>query len=761
MIHVDRSRVDKPAVLDSLLAVQERAAARKFFTDAGRSRQERFSFSVYKRPEISTALAALFHDKCAYCESYLYAVMPVYVEHFRPKSSVIERPEHPGYWWLASDWDNLLVSCPECSRVRDHAGERSGKGARFPVAVEAKRAFEEGAEIDEEPLLLDPCRDHPESHLVFEPTGLVVSDTLKGQTTITVLGLNRKGLVEARHQHATDVVFLLNEIEQVVADRPQASGPSRDLLDRLVQRLRGLLDDAAPYAGSARQIAAPFLARYGLEPLEGQTQDIAQPSVVTKARHAAAKRSFREFQERQSSFSLETAEGRDTYKEVSRVLEQVKIRNVKALRDVEIDFRLEGTGRTPWRMLLGENGTGKSTVLHAIALTLIGASAFLRLANMHAVHPRDFIRYRCKSGTVRVKISGFIGPHELTFRPDRVEFRSPTGETSTVRYGTKGPTVEGRGWDPQMLVLGYGATRLLPRSSSPQVTSTGDPYSRVDNLFDPFVPLRDAEEWLVGLGEPGFLPFDTAAAVLMDLLRLDPEARFLRDGERILVMEHGERIPLRQLSDGYQSVVATAADILDILTNVYDNLEGAAGLVLLDEIGAHLHPSWKMRIVDSIRRAVPGVQFVTSTHDPLCLRGLDAGEVVVMRRDERHRVFTVENLPSPADLRVEQLLTSEFFGLNTTVDPEVEREFDRYYALLAKRDRTADEGVELEHLTASLRDRRFLGVTLREQLMYEAVDQIVADHKQRPVRSVPELKRETIDAVSRIWAETAAEAGPA
>lgn len=762
MIHVDRSRVQRPPVLDSMAAVTERAEARKFFNDPRRSRQERFGFEVYKRREIAAALTEVFHDKCAYCESPIGLVTPKDVTHYRPKSSVTGRPEHPGYWWLASDWDNLLVSCPDCDRVRSHAGERSGKGTRFPIADESKRAFEEGGEADETPLLLDPCRDHPESHLVFDPTGLVVSDTLQGQTTITVVGLNRRGLVEARQQVAADLAFLIDNIEGLLAESPQGSGPSsdaRDVLARLMVRLRDMLDAAAPYAGLARQLAAPFLARYRLEPLGGVvTLDVAQAPVVTKARHSAAKRSFREFQERQSSFSLETAAGRETYKEVRRVLEQVTIRNVKALRDVEIDFRQEGSGRTPWRMLLGENGTGKSTVLQAIALTLIGASSFLRLANMEAVHPRDYIRYRCKSGTVRVKVSGFIGPHQLTFLPDRVEFLSPTAETSTVRFGAKGPVVEGRGWEPQMLLLAYGATRLLPRSSSPQVTSIGDTYSRVDNLFDPFVPLRDAEAWLVGLGEAGDLQFDTAAAVLKELLRLDPQARFLRAGERILVMEHGERVPLRQLSDGYQSVVATAADILDILTNVYTNLDDASGLVLLDEIGAHLHPSWKMRIVDSIRRAVPGLQFVTSTHDPLCLRGLEAGEVVVMRRDERHRVFTVDNLPSPADLRIEQLLTSEFFGLNSTVDPEVEREFDRYYALLAKRDRSVSEGVELEDLTGKLRDRRFLGITLREQLMYEAVDQIVADHKLRPVRSVPELKRETIDAVSKIWAETPAEA---
>ena len=57
--------------------------------------------------------------------------------------------------------------------------------------------------------------------------------------------------------------------------------------------------------------------------------------------------------------------------------------------------------------------------------------------------------------------------------------------------------------------------------------------------------------------------------------------------------------------------------------------------------------------------------------------------VVVMSRDEAGRVEAVAELPSPADFRVDQLLTSEFFGLNTTTDPVAEKIFDEYYALLA------------------------------------------------------------------------------
>jgi uncharacterized protein (TIGR02646 family) len=760
MIHVDRAAVAKPDVFDSWLAEKERADARKWFSDPKGSRQERFRFAVYKRPEIREALNELFHGKCAYCESLIVAAAPIDVELYRPKAGVAENPDHPGYWWLASDWDNMLASCADCNRVRSHAGERAGKGNRFPLADEAKRAFEPGAEVDEAPLLLNPCLDNPEQELVFDKTGQVVSSTRRGQATISVLGLNRAGLVLARQRAAVKILDAIGSLDALLAVADRSSSGSRRQAESAARRhVESLMSACSPseeYAGMKRQLARPMLDRLRkLGLIEKEPDALSDTPMVSKARRMAAQSSWGQFVEEQSSFSLETEEGRATYKSERRLIETVSIRNVKAIRELDLDLTAAGSGRTPWLMLLGENGTGKSTVLQAIALTLIGASALVRLGGM-GIHPRDYIRYRCKSGSVSVKLSGFKGPHRLTLFPHHVEFTAPTGEQSRVNFEPFVRVVEGTGWEPQMVVLGYGATRLLPRDLASPVTSTGDTFSRVDNLFNPFVPLRDPDSWMAGLG---VVEFDSASLVLKDLLSLAAKARFEVGKDKcVIVAYHGERVPLRQLSDGYQSVVATAVDILEVMTSVWPNLLDAEGIVLLDEIGAHLHPTWKMRIVSSIRRAAPGVQFVTSTHDPLCLRGLGEGEVVVMKRDANNHVFAMTGLPSPADFRVDQLLTSSFFGLNSTSDPETDEDFTTYYTLLAMPDRTAAEDDQLRALQAKLKDRRFLGITPRDQLMYSALDQLLADHQDDVVQRIPDLHAEAVRAVSKIWAAEEEEA---
>jgi hypothetical protein len=356
-----------------------------------------------------------------------------------------------------------------------------------------------------------------------------------------------------------------------------------------------------------------------------------------------------------------------------------------------------------------------------------------------------------------VQLSGFPKPHKLTFYKERVEFESPTGDSTTIYFEPNGETrVEGQGWRPQTVLLGYGATRLLPRRAAGE--RFGGDFARVDNLFDPFVPLFDAESWLLELDQKAF---DHAAMVLKDLLALDEDAELVKGDERILVRAHRTRTPLKHLSDGYQTVVASTIDILEVALRLWPNLEDAEGIVLLDEIGAHLHPTWKMRIVSSLRRALPGIQFVATTHQPLCLRGLDAGEVIVMQRDEDEQIEAVTELPSPGDFRVDQLLTSSFFGLNSTVDPDVEELFDEYYALLALEERDNEQEERLGVLRDELKDRRHLGSTLREDLMYGAIDTLIAEQKTGQRRPLPELKQEAVDQVARIWNQAVSAGGGA
>ena len=253
--------------------------------------------------------------------------------------------------------------------------------------------------------------------------------------------------------------------------------------------------------------------------------------------------------------------------------------------------------------------------------------------------------------------------------------------------------------------------------------------------------------------------FNETALVIKDLLTLDDDAILEQTGQSISVLTKDARVPLQSLSDGYQSVVALTVDILDVLSRMWPKVSDAEGIVLIDELDVHLHPRWQMKIVASLRNALPRVQFVTTTHQPLCLRGLGKGEVVVMQRDAEGVLEPLYDLPSPADFRVDQLLTSDFFGLQSTVDPETEALFDTYYALLALPRRTAEQEAEMEELKSVLSTRRQLGDTQRESLYYEAIDKLLAAQKTRERRPPDQLRDEAVTQIGDIWANAMKNAG--
>lgn len=233
MIHVARDRLDghgRPVCPSEAWFTRAAAATERALRD-GPSHD--VSAGIYADDEVRSALQTLFHRKCAYCESPMAAVTTAHIDHFRPHGRVAERPEHTGYYWLAYAWLNLYPSCERCNCRRRERSDwddppngdeaAAGKADQFPLRDESRRAMLPKDALDkEEPLLLDPCRDDPESHLVFDVAGDVAPrpDDARAAKTVEVMFLRRKALRAARRTVATRVVRLL----KIATAKPECRG---------------------------------------------------------------------------------------------------------------------------------------------------------------------------------------------------------------------------------------------------------------------------------------------------------------------------------------------------------------------------------------------------------------------------------------------------------------------------------------------------------------------------------------------------------
>lgn len=200
---------------DSEWNIKAEAATAKAKAEQG---EHKLIKALYAAEPVKQALEQLFIRKCCYCESRIGVVADWDVEHFRPNGRVKDRPEHPGYYWLAYEWSNLLPSCRYCNQGRkDRAtadepeGPSNGKLDQFPLLDENFRCMDHEGDITlEQPFLVNPTLEDPELHISFAPDGYAIALSERGQRTIDICHLNRKRLRDERLAKLKGVIDLVN-----------------------------------------------------------------------------------------------------------------------------------------------------------------------------------------------------------------------------------------------------------------------------------------------------------------------------------------------------------------------------------------------------------------------------------------------------------------------------------------------------------------------------------------------------------------------
>ena len=185
--------------------------------------------------------------KCWYCQSNdIRSSKPL--DHYRPKSSVEECPEHPGYWWLAFAWDNYRFSCTFCNSYHEKEGSKAGKQNHFPLDDESNRQVLPGLKKTEKPLLLDPCKLGDYRLISYDIRGQVIVNAdkapkgsyeeRKAKTSIKVYDFNHGATRRKRETVYFAVEKLVNEINKLI------SAGYQDNEDEITQKQEELIKRA-------------------------------------------------------------------------------------------------------------------------------------------------------------------------------------------------------------------------------------------------------------------------------------------------------------------------------------------------------------------------------------------------------------------------------------------------------------------------------------------------------------------------------------
>ncbi|ADL02218.1 AAA family ATPase [Brevundimonas subvibrioides] len=746
MLHVDRASHPAPACLsDERSEPGRRALFDLFSLDRAVAAQRSFRMSsVYVEDnELHSAVTRLFRGRCAFCETE-DELRPY---RFRPSEeagpSQAAPPQdadraHLYYAWLANAWENIYPICGGCHPRDPSIFPVTGRRRRLPTPGEIDRNFTQPTgswitEISDHPLFLDPCEGTDlRKHLAAIPGGAMLGISGRGQATIQHYDLDRPGL-QARRGAA---------------------------FDRYRAQLLGATDGGPRFAMRFQDMefgGGWYLLLYQIaRTLGGGTGGRPVLSISRIDRYYATWLSNPEFQFLfdQAWFDLMERPEQLLEREVpERSLVHgeapqptlFQIHNFKALEKIEVRLppprSLDGTkvgSQGSTLVVLGENAAGKSTLLEAIALSLVDEGT------------RNDLPGQSQAFMLDPRLMGSPDTSETARRGEvRVTFENGYWTTMGVRPNL--PTLDDDRIS-RLPVFAYGAFRLYLTAEKKIRRS-----SPIRSLFDAGYVLPNPDAWLASLHKKP--EFEEVSRVLKVIFGFDQEgdvivvkrgACYLRVRHR---RENGDDLvqdtPLKAVSSGFRSVLAMVCDVMRGLLSQRDrfsaSLAFSRAVVLIDEIEAHLHPRWKMRIVTALREALPNVTFIMTTHDPLCLRGLRAGEVMVFRRVESRApdslpvvVEQLEDLPDVGSLTVEQILTSDLFQLYSTDGPDIEARFAKAADLLAAERAGADfSDDDRDALKQARADMRLLisrampvGSTEVERLIQEAVEQYLATRRR-------------------------------
>ena len=351
----------------------------------------------------------------------------------------------------------------------------------------------------------------------------------------------------------------------------------------------------------------------------------------------------------------------------------LRLTNVRGFRELDVRMATAGdpTRPRPGTLVIGKNGTNKSTLLRAIALCLADSTEASSLLSQPL------------GSMVRA------GTEVATIEMDVV---APDGSTTTLRRevaanGTKDFLAMNEvPQSPPVFVCGYGAGRATFGSDSGREYRVDDAcaslydYSR--ELIHPELTLRRLRDYL------GSSRYEQTLSGIKRVLDMNPEDRIelqVGGGVQLAGPTIGRAVPLDGWADGYRLTFLWLLDFYGraMRADRIDSSGLVRGIVLIDEVDQHLHPSLQAAIMPRLAELLPAAQIVATTHSPLVALGADPSELLVLQRGD-DEVVVETDVPDYRGYSAEDMLADDRLFDAAVYAPETEQELTRFEELVGK-----------------------------------------------------------------------------
>ena len=346
-------------------------------------------------------------------------------------------------------------------------------------------------------------------------------------------------------------------------------------------------------------------------------------------------------------------------------LSSIHIENFKGIKNADIDFDRSVN------LIIGDNGTGKTSVLEAISVALGGFLSGIDGVNTIHFSKDEIRRENQLTGTgsnniiyrtpicVRAHLeldTGDNGHTALRIFEFSRQKKSIHNSRSTVEPREICKAAQQMADNPHSIlsVISYQSfSRVSNQKRDKWQDPFADDYSRVigyanclgeaadDKMLTHWCRQKEQIAWQQGTP---ILEYETVKKAVSDFMKLMQNndrisVSYDKRTDELIYSDGDETLPIRLLSSGFRNLLGMVFDIAyrmavlnpDLLEDI---IEKTPGIVLIDEIDLHLHPNWQWRVIDALKNTFPKVQFIATTHSPIIIASCKEEKLITLRLED-------------------------------------------------------------------------------------------------------------------------------